>query len=86
MLRPFVTGCLGFVEAVVSTDCVGSRHVAHGTRNITGADTNPSAQPFAGTAEYLCEGAVDYSCCFTKFPFGSTSNRDSLPFALRNTS
>ena len=50
------------------------------------ADTNPPAQPFAGTAEYLCEGAVDYSCCFTKFPFGSTSNRDSLPFALTNTS
>jgi hypothetical protein len=30
--------------------------------------------------------AVDYSWCFTKFPFGSTSNRDSLPFALTNTS
>ena len=29
---------------------------------------------------------VDYSCCFTKFPFGSTSNSDSLPFALTNTS
>ena len=35
---------------------------------------------------YLCEGAADYSCCFTKFPFGSTSNRESLPFALTNTS
>ena len=34
----------------------------------------------------LSEGAVDYSCCFTKFPFGSTSNRDSLPLALTNTS
>ena len=29
---------------------------------------------------------ADYSCCFTKFPFGSTSNRDSLPLALTNTS
>ena len=29
---------------------------------------------------------LDYSCCFTKFPFGSTSNRDSLPLALTNTS
>ena len=38
------------------------------------------------TAEYLCDSAVDYSCCFTKLPFGSTSNFESLPFALTNTS
>ena len=30
--------------------------------------------------------ATNYSCCFTKFPFESTSNPDSFPFAFTNTS
>ena len=56
-------------------------------RNITGADSNPPAQPFARTAEYCSSSAVDYSpWCLTNFPFGSISNPDSLPFALTNTS
>ena len=58
---------------------------AHRPKNITG-DPNPPAQPFGRRAEFLWNSAADYSCCFTKFPFGSTSNRDSLPFALTNTS
>ena len=82
----FVTGCLGFVvETVVSAACLGSCHAALRTTAIS-AETNPLDQPFAETAECCSGSAVDYSCCFTKFPFGSTSNRESLLFALTDTS
>ena len=57
-------------QSIEHAGCGLSARTAH--RTITGADTNPPAQPFARMAEYLCEDAVDYSCCFTKFPFGST--------------
>jgi hypothetical protein len=60
---------------------------SRGTWNITKATANPPVRSFARTAEYIQARALwIYSCCFTKFPFGSTSNRDSLPFALTNTS
>jgi hypothetical protein len=64
-------------QSIKHAYCLRARHKGHY------ADMPSHSR---GTAEYLCEGAVDYSCCFTKFPFGSTSNKDSLPFALTNTS
>jgi hypothetical protein len=32
--------------------------------------------------EFVCHDPVSYWCCFTKFPSGSTSNSESLPFAF----
>src|SRR5438045_5185403 len=45
-----------------------------------------NAQPCASMTELVCHDAVSYWCCFTKFPFGSTSNSESLPFAFTDTS
>jgi hypothetical protein len=45
-----------------------------------------NAQSSATMTELVCHAPVSYWCCFTKFPFGSTSNSESLPFAFTDTS